>query len=111
MGAVKNAGKKVSIYLLGLIGLLVTAAGFLIPLGQGFIWLRDGQWHSLPLFTLIKQFPVNDIFLTWLRHPDGWYRLQKITIWFLEIVPVSLCCIAIGYILLTAYYSWKRRWL
>ena len=86
----------------GLSMLVMTAGGLLLLFGfsligyQTFLWLKDGVWTEFPILMVFNFIFENTWLQGWLTQPESWYGLQKVVLWTLESMPLSLALIIPG---------------
>ena len=94
------AGITVSI---GVLGGIILVAGMGLLSYQSFIWLQSGVWNEYPMLTVFNFIFENTSIHQWLMNPESWVGVQKMLLWFLESIPVSLALMVPGFsIALTA---------
>ena len=80
------------------IGLLFLA-GILVLGFQVFVWLRSGEWLSIPLGIVMIGLDQNGALALWLSSPGSWYGLHEALMWILNL-PLSLVLIGSSLIML-----------
>ena len=84
-------------------GGIIFAVGMGLLTYQVFIWLQSGVWNEYPMLTVFNFIFENTSIQHWLTNPESWIGVQKLFLWFLESIPVSLALIVPGFsITLTA---------
>ena len=83
-----------------LLGGIIVLAGVLIALAgvgllgfQSYGFLKTGDWPSMSLLRIA--YPH----VEWLRDPQSWFGLHKITFDFLAIVPAALALLILGWLI------------
>lgn len=64
---------------LGMLCFLATIATIAIPAYQVFMWLKEGTWIAVPIWTVLNHFGIIDL------HFTSWVGLQRIFDWILEL--------------------------
>ncbi len=88
------AGFMISV---GLFGVLIFLVGIGLLSYQSFLWLQNGVWTEYPLFVIFNFLFENTPLHQWMTHPESWFGLQKLFLWLLESVPVSLALVVPGF--------------
>ena len=88
---------------IALLGILIASSGIAVLGFQLFSYLRTGDWPSLSLLRVA--FP----YVEWLRSPESWYGLHKITTEFLAIAPASLALLVVGWLVAGFGSALKQR--
>ncbi len=83
----------------GLVCLVLIGCGFFIIGEQIYNWLKTNVWNELPLINEVALLPQDNIFVSWINNPESWHGLHKIIVWILEIIPLSLFTIYLGWLL------------
>lgn len=76
-----------------LAGLLIAFAGILVLCYQGILFLKTGEWLSLSVFTVLAPYAP------WLRDPQSWIGLYRLTRDALGLLPVSLALVVLGWLI------------
>ena len=89
----RNEDKKIftKIFVI-IIGIIFILAGMVLFGYQIFLYLWDGNWHSISLMTLLLILEPSP----WIRNPETWLGLHKI----LSIMPLSLTLIVFGFLII-----------
>ena len=82
---------------IGLFGGIILLIGFGILAYQGFLWLQNGVWTEYDLFSVFNYFFENTEVQQWMINPESWFGMQKLLIWFLQAIPVSLALMVPGF--------------
>jgi len=88
------AGAMLSI---GAFGGIILVAGMGLLIYQVFIWLQSGVWNEYPMLTVFNFIFENTSIHHWLMNPESWIGVQKLLLWFLESIPVSLALMVPGF--------------
>lgn len=75
-------------YLGKVVGSALIFAFILVIGGQLVLYLKNGEWLSLPLDIVVPY--LSDDFVQWYFEPLNWVGLHSILAWFLSHVPLSL---------------------
>ena len=75
---------------------LVMLAGVGIVSYQSFMWLQDGIWKELPLFSAFNYILEGTAFHGWVSDPQSWLGLHNLVVWCLENIPLVLVLIVDG---------------
>lgn len=78
-------------------GGLVLLAGIGLLAYQSILWLQNGVWTEYPLLTVFNFLFENTPLHQWLVDPDSWMGMQKLFLWILESIPVSLALMVPGF--------------
>ena len=81
----------------GLFGDLILLIGLGILAYQCFLWLQNGVWTEYDLFSVFNYVFENTEVHQWMINPESWLGLQKLLMWFLETIPVSLALMVPGF--------------
>ena len=82
---------------IGLFGDMILLIGFGVLTFQCFLWLQNGVWTEYDLFSVFNYIFENTEFHQWMINPESWFGMQKILIWLLEAIPVSLALMVPGF--------------
>ena len=82
---------------IGLFGDLILLIGLGVLAYQCFLWLQNGVWTEYDLFSVFNYIFENTEFHQWMINPESWFGMQKLLIWFLETIPVSLALMVPGF--------------
>jgi hypothetical protein len=80
-------------------GMVVLAGGLFVLAGLGVLglqvvgYLKVGEWRSMSLFEFASQY------IPWLIHPRSWFGLHDIVRDALDIMPLSLALILVGWLI------------
>ena len=75
---------------------LVILAGIGIVSYQSFMWLQDGIWQELPLFSAFSFLLEGTALHGWVSDPQSWLGLHNMVVWSLENIPLALVLIIDG---------------
>jgi hypothetical protein len=76
----------------GLVGAFGLIAGFAVFLYQLYLWLKLGQWISMPLSTVFQWLGFDYSSVT----DFAWIGVQKLVVWSLDL-PLSAMSIVAGF--------------
>jgi len=82
--------------LLMLVASLIILAGVGIVSYQSFMWLQDGVWKELPLFSAFNFLLEGTALHGWVSEPHSWLGLHNMVVWCLENIPLALILIIDG---------------
>ena len=82
---------------IGLFGHLILLIGLGVLSYQSFLWLKYGVWTEYDLFSVFKYFFENTEIHQWIINPGSWIGMQKLLIWLLESIPVSIALMIPGF--------------
>jgi hypothetical protein len=103
---IRAATKKLSLADLIFAGTLTLFAVFggvilLVGIGllsyQSFLWLQSGVWTEYPMLTVFNFLFENTPLHHWMVTPESWIGMQKLLLWVLESIPVSLALMVPGF--------------
>ena len=80
----------------GLFGVIILLAGIVLLSYQSLLWLQTGVWTEYFLLETFNFLFENTILHQWIISPESWIGMQKLFLWFLESIPVSLALIIPG---------------
>jgi len=80
----------------GLFGIMFMMAGIGLLSYQSLSWLQTGVWTEYPLLAIFNFLFENTALQQWIISPESWIGMQKLFLWFLESIPVSLALIIPG---------------
>ena len=90
-------------YLIGGVSTFIMFAACMIILSgvgivsyQSFMWLQDGIWEELPLFSAFNYLLEGTAFHHWVSDPQSWLGLHDMVVWCLENIPLALALIVDG---------------
>jgi len=86
-----------SLFSIGAFGGIILLAGIGLLSYQSFLWLQSGVWTEYPLLTVFNFLFENTAFHQWMVNPESWIGMQKLFLWFLESIPVSLALMVPGF--------------
>ena len=75
---------------------LVILAGIAIVSYQSFMWLQDGIWQELSLFSAFSYLLEGTALHGWVSDPQSWLGLHNMVVWSLENIPLALVLIIDG---------------
>lgn len=110
-----NQAKKSPSAAIGEWSALCGALGFMVGAGvllyQGYLWLKTGQWESMPFHLALTHIGFDYYDVT----PDSWLGLQKLVHWFFNL-PLSLMAVILGYLIglsigkaLATFGEWQSK--
>jgi len=82
---------------IGLFGDLILILGLGVLAYQSFLWLQNGIWTEYHLFSVFNYFFENTEIHQWMTNPESWIGMQKLLLWLLESIPVSLALMVPGF--------------
>ena len=88
--------------LAGISLLIMFAAGLVVLSGIGIVsyqsvmWLQDGIWKELPLFSTFNYLLEGTALHGWVSDPQSWLGLHNMVVWSLENIPLALVLIVDG---------------
>ena len=82
---------------IGLFGDMILLIGLGVLAYQCFLWLQNGVWTEYDLFSVFNYVFENTEVHQWMINPESWIGMQKLLIWFLEAIPVSLALMVPGF--------------
>ena len=88
------AGTLTSIAVLG--GMILLAGIGLLSY-QSLLWLQSGVWTEYPMLTVFNFLFENTPLHHWMVTPESWIGMQKLLLWVLESIPVSLALMVPGF--------------
>jgi hypothetical protein len=103
---IKTATKKLSlldfIYTgtlasFALFGSMILLAGIGLLSYQSLLWLQSGIWTEYPLLSVFTFIFENTALHQWVIDPESWFGMQKLILWILESIPVSLALMVPGF--------------
>ena len=103
---IRAATKKLSLTDLIFAGTLTLFAVFggvilLVGIGllsyQSFLWLQSGVWTEYHMLTVFNFLFENTPLHQWMVTPESWIGMQKLLLWVLESIPVSLALMVPGF--------------
>ena len=80
-----------------LFGDMILLTGFGVLVYQCFLWLQNGVWTEYDLYTIFNYVFENTEVHQWMINPESWIGIQKLLIWVLEAIPVSLALMVPGF--------------
>ena len=84
------------ISIMALLGLIIFMIGFALFNYQAILWLQNGTWTEFPLFVVFNFLFENTALHQWVIHPESWLGLQKMFLWFLQSIPLSMALMIPG---------------
>ena len=75
---------------------LVILTGIAIVSYQSFMWLQDGIWQELSLFSAFSYLLEGTALHGWVSDPQSWLGLHNMVVWSLENIPLALVLIIDG---------------
>ena len=81
---------------MGMLGLMIFMIGLALFIYQAMLWLQNGTWTEYPLFVVFNFLFENTALYQWMVHPESWMGLQKLFLWFLETIPLSMALMIPG---------------
>ncbi|MBC8283822.1 MAG: hypothetical protein H8E32_08425 [Nitrospinae bacterium] len=88
------AGMNIAV---GLFGSMILLAGIGLLGYQSLLWLQNGVWTEYPLLTIFNFLFENTPLHQWIINPESWIGMQKLILWFLESIPVSIALMVPGF--------------
>jgi len=82
--------------MVGLFGIIFMLTGIGLLSYQSLLWLQTGIWTEYPLLGIFNFLFENTALQQWIINPESWIGMQKLFLWFLESIPVSLALIIPG---------------
>ena len=82
--------------MVGLFGIMFMIAGIGLLSYQSLLWLQTGVWTEYPLLAIFNFLFENTVLQQWMISPESWIGMQKLFLWFLKSIPVSLALIIPG---------------
>ena len=82
---------------IGLFGDMILLIGLGVLAYQCFLWLQNGVWTEYDLFSVFNYVFENTEVHQWMINPESWFGMQKLLVWFLEAIPVSLALMVPGF--------------
>ena len=82
---------------IGLFGDLILLIGLGVLAYQCFLWLQNGVWTEYDLFSVFNYAFENTEVHQWMINPESWVGVQKLLLWILESIPVSISLIVPGF--------------
>ena len=82
---------------IGLFGGLILLTGLGVLTYQCFLWLQNGVWTEYNLFTVFNYVFENTEVNQWMINPESWIGIQKLLMWFLVAMPLSLALMVLGF--------------
>jgi hypothetical protein len=81
----------------GMFGVMIFMTGLSLFGYQVILWLQDGIWTEFPLVVVFNFLFENTVLHQWMIHPESWLGLQKMFLWFLESIPLSIALMVPGF--------------
>ncbi|MFT4578767.1 MAG: hypothetical protein ACI9UO_001592 [Nitrospinales bacterium] len=78
-------------------GGMILLAGIGLLSYQSFLWLQSGVWTEYPMLTVFNFLFENTPLHQWIVTPESWIGMQKLLLWVLESIPVSLALMVPGF--------------
>ncbi len=78
-------------------GGMILLAGIGLLSYQSFLWLQSGVWTEYPMLTVFNFLFENTSLHQWMVTPESWIGMQKLLLWILESIPVSLALMVPGF--------------
>ena len=103
---IKNSAKKLSLAdfiftgtlaSIAVFGSMILLAGIGLLSYQSLLWLQSGVWTEYPLLSVFSFLFENTVLHQWIIKPESWIGMQKLLLWVLESIPVSLALIVPGF--------------
>ena len=82
--------------MVALFGVMISFGGISLLGYQTLAWLQTGVWTEYPLLVIFNFLFENTFLQKWVMSPESWIGMQKLFLWFLESIPVSLALIIPG---------------
>jgi hypothetical protein len=80
----------------GIFGFMIFMTGLGLFSYQAMLWLQNGTWIEFPLFVVFNFLFENTAMHQWIVHPESWLGLQKMFLWFLQSIPLSMALMIPG---------------
>lgn len=80
----------------GLLGIIFMITGMGLLSYQSLLWLQTGVWIEYPLLAIFNFLFENTALQQWIISPESWFGMQKLILWFLESIPITLALIVPG---------------
>jgi len=102
---IKTATKKLSfvdfiftgtLASIAIFGSMILLAGIGLLSYQSLLWLQSGVWTEYPLLSVFTFLFENTALHQWIINPESWVGLQKLFLWVLESIPISLALMVPG---------------
>ena len=77
-------------------GCMTLLAGIGLLSYQSLLWLQSGVWTEYPLLSVFTFLFENTALHKWIINPESWVGLQKLFLWVLESIPISLALMVPG---------------
>jgi hypothetical protein len=84
------------ISIMAVLGLMIFMIGFALFNYQAILWLQNGTWTEFPLFVVFNFLFENTALHQWVIHPESWLGLQKMFLWLLQSIPLSMALMIPG---------------
>jgi hypothetical protein len=103
---IKTATKKLSLSdfiftgtlaSIAVFGSMILLAGIALLSYQSLLWLQSGVWTEYPLLSVFTFIFENTALHQWVINPESWVGMQKLILWVLESIPVSLALMVPGF--------------
>jgi len=78
-------------------GGMILLAGIGLLSYQSLLWLQSGVWTEYPLLAVFNFLFENTALHQWIVNPESWIGMQKMLLWILESIPVSLALMVPGF--------------
>jgi hypothetical protein len=78
-------------------GSMILLAGIGLLSYQSILWLQSGVWTEYPLLSVFTFLFKNTALHQWIISPESWVGLQKLFLWVLESIPVSIALMVPGF--------------
>jgi hypothetical protein len=78
-------------------GSMILLAGIGLLSYQSILWLQSGVWTEYPLLSVFTFLFENTALHQWIISPESWVGLQKLFLWVLESIPVSIALMVPGF--------------
>lgn len=88
------AGTLISI---AVFGGMILLAGIGLLSYQSLLWLQSGVWTEYPMLTVFNFLFENTPLHQWIVNPESWIGMQKLLLWVLESMPISLALMVPGF--------------
>ena len=82
---------------IGLFGDLILLIGLGVLGYQCFLWLQNGVWTEYDLLSVFNYVFENTEVHQWIINPESWIGMQKLLLWILEVIPVSMALMVPGF--------------
>jgi len=82
--------------------LVLVVSGAMVFSNQLLGWMKTGVWLDMSVLSTLTRNFLDTAFVKWLNFPKSWIGLNKIVEGVLNILPVSLTLVVIGFLIFVA---------